>query len=63
MPDLNRPEQTGYEPVDAEALDRAALSALKVGSQVTNINGTSSVWKVVRPGVMKRVSVGEASDA
>ncbi len=45
------------DPIDASELDRRALSSLKVGTLVTNINGTSSVWRVVaKGGVLKRVS-------
>ena len=62
MPDLERPTPSS-EPIDASALDRESLSSLKVGTRVTNINGTTSIWRVMRPGILKRITEGEAADA
>lgn len=55
--------QPSNEPIDAAALDRPALATLKPGTRVTNVNGTTSIWKVVRAGILKRVTEGEAADA
>jgi hypothetical protein len=58
-----RPD-TALNPIDASTLDRKALSSLKVGAHVTNINNTSSIWKVVRAGgVLKRITNGEPNEA
>jgi hypothetical protein len=36
------------------------LSAFVPGEHITGINGTDSVWRVVKPGVLKRVVDGGA---
>lgn len=54
---------TVTEPLDVSTFDRLALSRVKVGTMITGINGSDSVWKVIQPGHFKIVSKAEASEA